>query len=160
ALNLEELPEPQAGPGQVVVRVKAVGVNPVDVSIRTGAYSKIVPLPYTPGSDAAGTVEAAGDGVLHVKRGDPVFVTGTTSPSFTGACAEFALCRAAQAPPLPAGLSFAQGAAIYVPYGTAYRSLIQRARGQAGETVLVHGASGGVGVAATQLARSQGFRVI
>ncbi len=117
-------------------------------------------MPSTPGSEAAGTVEAVGDGVRHVKPGDAVFITGTTSPSFTGACAEFALCRAAQVHPLPAGLSFAQGAAIYIPYGTAYRSLIQRARGQAGETVLVHGASGGVGVAATQLARAQGFRVI
>jgi NADPH2:quinone reductase len=159
-LKLEEVPEPQAGPGQVVVRVKAVGVNPVDTSIRNGAYSKIVPLPYTPGSDAAGTVEAVGDGVRHVKAGDPVFTTGTTSPSFTGACAELALCRAAQVHPLPQGLSFAQGAAIYIPYGTAYRSLVQRARGQAGETLLVHGASGGVGIAATQLARAQGFRVI
>ena len=159
-LKLEEVPEPQAGPGQVVLRVQAVGVNPVDTSIRTGAYSKVVPLPYTPGSDAAGVVEAVGDGVRHVAPGDRVFVTGTTSPSFTGACAERALCRASQVHPLPAGLSFAQGAAIHIPYGTAYRSLIQRARGQAGETVLVHGASGGVGVAAVQIARAHGFCVI
>src|SRR5262245_40667979 len=80
ALNLERRPEPQAAPGQVVLRVKAVGVNPVDVSIRTGAYSKIVSLPYTPGSDAAGIVEAVGDGVRHVKPGDAVFITGTSSP--------------------------------------------------------------------------------
>jgi NADPH2:quinone reductase len=159
-LTLEDVPEPQAGPGQVVLRVKAVGVNPVDTSIRTGAYSKVVSPPYTPGSDAAGIVEAVGDGVRHVTPGDPAFITGTTSPSFTGACAELALCRAAQVHPLPQGLSFAQGAAIYIPYGTAYRSLIQRARGQAGETVFVHGASGGVGIAATQIARAQGLRVI
>ncbi|MBI3856738.1 MAG: NADPH:quinone reductase [Planctomycetes bacterium] len=159
-LKLEELPEPKAGPGQVLVRVKAVGVNPVDVSIRSGAYAKVVALPYTPGSDAAGLVEAAGEGVTHVKPGDRVFLTGTTSPSFTGAAAELALSRAAQVHPLPERLSFSQGAAIYIPYGTAYRSLIQRARGQAGESVLVHGASGGVGVAATQIARSQGLRVI
>ncbi len=158
--KLEDVPEPKAGPGQVVVRVKAVGVNPVDVSIRNGAYSKVVQPPYTPGSDAAGLVEAVGDGVKHVKSGDRVFVTGTTSPSFTGACAEVALCRAVQVHPLPASLSFSQGAAIYIPYGTAYRSLIQRARGQAGETVLIHGASGGVGVAATQIAHAHGFRVI
>ena len=105
-------------------------------------------------------MEAAGDGVCHVRPGDRVFITGTTSPSFTGACAELALCRAAQVHPLPAGLSFSQGAAIYIPYGTAYRSLIQRAGGLPGETVLIHGASGGVGVAATQLARARGFRVI
>jgi NADPH2:quinone reductase len=159
-LKLEELPEPKAGPGQVVVRIKAVGVNPVDVTIRNGAYSKVVAPPYTPGSDGAGLVEAAGDGVTHVKPGDRVFITGTTSPSFTGACAELALCRAAQVHPLPESLSFPQGAAIYIPYGTAYRSLIQRARGQAGETVFVHGASGGVGIAATQIARAHGFRVI
>jgi NADPH2:quinone reductase len=159
-VKLEDVPEPKAGPGLVVVRVKAVGVNPVDVSIRGGAYSKTVQLPYTPGSDAAGVVEAVGDGVKHVKPGDRVFTTGTTSPSFTGACAELALCREAQVHPLPAALSFAQGAAIYIPYGTAFRALIQRARGQAGETVLVHGASGGVGVAATQIARAGGFRVI
>src|SRR5437773_3556684 len=159
-LKFEDVPDPQAGPGQVVVRVKAVGVNPVDVSIRTGAYGKVVPLPYTPGSDAAGLVESLGEGVKHVKPGDPVFITGTTSPGFTGAGAELALCRAAQVHPLPPSLSFPQGAAIYIPYGTAYRALIQRARGQAGETVLVHGASGGVGVAATQIARAHGFRVI
>jgi NADPH2:quinone reductase len=159
-LQLEDIPEPKAGPGQVLVRVKAVGVNPVDTSIRTGAYSKIVAPPYTPGSDAAGLVEAAGEGVCHVRPGDRVFITGTTSPSFTGACAELALCRAAQVHPLPPGLSFPQGASIYIPYGTAYRSLLQRARGQAGETVLIHGASGGVGVAATQVARARGFRVI
>jgi len=158
-LKLEELPAPAAGPGLVVVRIKAVGVNPVDVSIRTGAYKNVVP-PYTPGSDAAGLVESTGEGVSHVKAGDRVFITGTTSPSFTGAYAELAQCRAGQVHPLPAALSFPQGAAIYVPYGTAYRSLIQRARAQAGETVLVHGASGGVGIASVQIARAMGLRVI
>jgi NADPH2:quinone reductase len=158
-LKLEELTAPRAGPGQVLVRVKAVGVNPVDVSIRNGAYKNVVP-PYTPGSDAAGLVEAAGEGVSHLRTGDRVFITGTTSPSFTGACAELALCRATQAHPLPAPLSFSQGAAIYVPYGTAYRSLVQRARAQAGETVFVHGASGGVGIASVQIARALGLRVI
>src|SRR5882672_6690753 len=158
-LKLEDMAAPQAGPGQVLVRVRAVGVNPVDVSIRNGAYKNVVP-PYIPGSDAAGIVEAAGDGVTHVKAGDRVFVTGTTSPSFTGAYAEFALSRANQIHPLPGPLSFAQGAAIFVPYGTAYRSLVQRARAQAGETVFVHGASGGVGIASVQIARALGLRVI
>jgi NADPH2:quinone reductase len=158
-LQLEDVTAPQAGPGQVAVRVKAVGVNPVDVSIRTGAYKNVIP-PYIPGSDAAGLVEATGEGVTHVKPGDRVFITGTTSPSFTGAYAEVALSRAGQVHPLPAPLSFPQGAAIYVPYGTAYRSLVQRARAQAGETVFVHGASGGVGIASVQLARAMGLRVI
>lgn len=158
-LQFEDAPRPDPDPDQVLVRVKAVGVNPVDVSIRNGAYKNVTP-PYIPGSDAAGLVEATGDGVAHVKAGDRVFITGTTSPSFTGAYAEFALCRAAQVHPLPAPLTFAQGAAIYVPYGTAYRSLIQRARAQAGETVFVHGASGGVGIASVQIGRALGLRVI
>jgi NADPH2:quinone reductase len=158
-LKLEELPEPKPGPGEVAVRVKAVGVNPVDVTIRNGAYKNVVP-PYTPGSDGAGTVAAVGDGVTHVKPGDRVFITGTTSPSFTGAYAEVALSRTSQVHPLPEKLTFSQGATIYIPYGTAYRSLVQRARAQAGETVLVHGASGGVGVASVQIARAMGLRVI
>lgn len=160
ALKMEDLPEPKAGPGQVVVRVKAVGVNPVDTYIRSGAYAKVIQPPYTPGSDAAGVVEQAGDGVRHVKQGDRVFITGTTSPGFSGACAELALSRSPQVHPLPAALSFQQGAAIYIPYGTAFRSLFHRARGQAGETVLVHGASGGVGIASCQIGRAYGFRVI
>jgi NADPH2:quinone reductase len=158
-LKLEDVPAPQAGPGLVLVRVKAVGVNPVDVTIRNGAYKNVTP-PYIPGSDAAGVVEAAGDGVAHVKAGDRVFITGTTSPSFTGAYAEFALSKAAQVHPLPSTLTFPQGAAIYVPYGTAYRSLVQRAKGQANETVFVHGASGGVGIASVQIGRALGLRVI
>jgi len=158
-LRLEDIAEPQAGPGQVLVRVKAVGVNPVDVSIRNGAYKNVVP-PYIPGSDAAGVVEAAGDGVAGVRPGDRVFLTGTTSPGFTGAYAEFALSRAGQVHPLPERLTFPQGAAIYVPYGTAYRSLVQRAKARAGETVFVHGASGGVGIASVQIGRALGLRVI
>jgi len=158
-LKLEDVERPRPGPGEVLVRVKAVGVNPVDVSIRSGAYKLVTP-PYTPGSDAAGLVEEVGAGPGSVRAGDRVFATGTTSPSFTGAYAEFALCAAGQVHPLPEPLSFAQGAAIYVPYGTAYRSLVQRARARAGETVFVHGASGGVGIASVQIARAMGLRVI
>jgi NADPH2:quinone reductase len=159
-LRLEEMPEPDAGPGLVVVRLRAIGVNPVDVSIRKGQYGKAITPPYTPGSDAAGVVERVGGGVETVKPGDRVFLTGTTSPGFTGAYAELALCRAAQVHPLPDPLTFPQGAAIHIPYGTAYRALVQRAKGQPGEWVFVHGASGGVGVAAVQLAKARGFRVI
>jgi NADPH2:quinone reductase len=159
-LKMEEVPEPRAGAGQVVVRVKAVGVNPVDTYIRSGGYGKAIQLPYIPGSDAAGLVEAVGDGVTRVRPGDRVFITGTTSAGFSGACVELALCRAAQVHPLPVGLTFSQGAAIHIPYGTAFRALFHRARGQAGETVLVHGASGGVGIAAVQIARAHGFTVI
>jgi NADPH2:quinone reductase len=158
-LKVETLPDPAPGPGEVVVRVKAVGVNPVDTYIRSGGYGTAYSVPYTPGSDAAGTVEAVGPGVARVKAGDRVYGGGTTAPGFSGACAELVRCREAQVHPLPTSLSFAQGAAIHVPYATAWRALYQRARATPGETVLVHGASGGVGTAALQIARSGGFTV-
>jgi len=154
-LRLEETADPQPGPGQVLVTVAAVGVNPVDTYVRSGGYGKR-PLPYTPGSDAAGTVEAVGEGVTTVKVGDRVYLAGT----LTGAYAGKALCTAAQVRPLPARLSFAQGAAVHVPYYTAFYGLNERARALPGESLLVHGASGGVGIAAVQIARAAGLTVI
>jgi NADPH2:quinone reductase len=155
-MKLEQVPDFTAGPGQVVVSVKAVGVNPVDTYIRSGAYAVKPPLPYTPGLDAAGTVAAVGEGVESVGVGERVYVAGT----LRGAYAEQALCDAAQVHRLPERVSFAQGAGVNVPYATAYRALYNRAHGQPGETVLVHGASGGVGIAAVQMARAGGFTVI
>jgi NADPH2:quinone reductase len=155
-MKLEEVADPQPSPGQVLVRIRAVGVNPVDSYIRTGTYAVHPPLPYTPGLDAAGTVEAVGSDVSGVEVGDRVYVGG----SITGAYAELALCEAWQVHPLPQPVTFAQGAAVNVPYATAYRALFQRADAQPGEVVLVHGASGGVGVAAVQLARAAGMTVI
>jgi NADPH2:quinone reductase len=155
-LKLEEVPDPTPGPGQVVVRVKAAGVNPVDTYIRSGAYAMKPQLPYTPGADAAGTVEALGAGVTGLAKGERVY----TLCAVHGVCAELALCEAKDVKPLPAGISFAQGAGISVPYGTAYRGLFHRGRAVAGETVLVHGASGGVGLAGVQLARAHGLTVI
>jgi len=155
-MKLEEVPDLTAGPGQVVVSVKAVGVNPVDTYIRAGAYAVKPALPYTPGMDAAGTVEAVGDGVESVQVGERVYIAGAPR----GAYAAQALCEAAQVHPLPARVSFAQGAGVNVPYATAYRALYERAHGHPGETVLVHGASGGVGIAAVQMARAGGFTVI
>jgi len=155
-MKLEEVPDLAAGPGQVVVSVKAVGVNPVDSYIRAGTYYLKPPLPYTPGMDAAGTVAAVGEGVESVQVGERVYVAGT----LRGAYAEQALCEAAQVHPLPGRVSFAQGAGVNVPYATAYRALYRRAHGQPGETLLVHGASGGVGIAAVQMARAGGFIVI
>jgi NADPH2:quinone reductase len=154
-LQLEEVSDLRPGPGQVVVRVKAAGVNPVDTYIRAGAYTK-PPVPYTPGFDGAGLVDAVGEGVKRVKPGDRVYIAG----SITGTYAELALCDAAQVHPLPAPISFAQGAAVGIPYVTAYRSLFHCGRAQAGEVVFVHGASGGVGIAAVQLARAAGMTVI
>ena len=155
-MKLEEVPNLTPGAGQVVVSVKAAGVNPVDSYIRTGTYAAKPPLPYTPGMDAAGTVEAVGEGVESVKVQDRVYVAGT----LRGAYAEQALCDAWQVHRLPERVSFAQGAGVNVPYATAYRALYNRAHGQPGETVLVHGASGGVGIAAVQMARAGGLTVI
>jgi NADPH2:quinone reductase len=155
-LRIEEVPEPQPGPGQVVVRIKAAGVNPVDTYIRAGTYPRKPQLPYTPGADGAGVVESAGDGVTRVKPGDRVYLGG----GITGTYAELALFDEWSVWPLPAHITFAQGAGVNVPYVTAFRALFQRAQGRGGETVLVHGASGGVGIAAVQLARAAGLRVI
>ena len=154
-MRLEEVPDPTPGPGQVVVRVHAAGVNPVEVYLRSGSYGRI-PLPYTPGADAAGVVEQVGEGVRGVSPGDRVYVAGSVS----GTYAEKALCNASQVHSLPAQISFAQGAGIGVPYVTAYRALFQRARAVAAEVVLVHGGTGGVGVAAVQFARAAGMEVI
>jgi NADPH:quinone reductase len=154
-MRIVEAPDPSPGPGQVLVRIRAAGVNPVETYIRSGAYARRPALPYTPGHDAAGIVEAVGDGVTGVAAGDRVY----TSETVTGAYAELALCNAARVHPLPGSVSYAQGAAVGVPYATAWRALFQRARAVPGETVLVHGASGGVGIAAVQIARAAGLRV-
>jgi NADPH2:quinone reductase len=140
----------------VLVRVKAAGVNPVDTYIRAGVYARKPPLPYTPGMDAGGVVEAAGPNVKRFKAGDRVYTNG----SITGVCAELALCDESRVHHLPSNISFAQAAGLGVPYGTAYRALFQRGQGKPGETVLVHGASGGVGVACVQFARAAGLTVI
>ena len=155
-LKLEEIPAPQPGQGQVLVKNHAVGVNPVDTYLRTNTDNRGPKLPYTPGSDAAGVIEAVGPGVTSVKVGDRVYVGG----SLSGAYAEKSLCTEAQVHALPANASFGQGAAMNVPYATAYHALINRGHGAAGESVLVHGASGGVGIAAVQIARARGMTVI
>jgi NADPH2:quinone reductase len=155
-MKLEDLPELKPGAGQVVVHVHAAGVNPVDTYIRSGAYARKPSLPYTPGSDAAGVVGAVGDGVKRLKKGDRVYIAGTVS----GAYAQQALCQESQVYPLPQKISFAQGAGVFVPYATAYRAIFQLADAKAADVLLVHGASGGVGTAAVQLARAAGMTVI
>jgi NADPH2:quinone reductase len=155
-MKLEETPKNPPGPGQVLVRVKAAGVNPVDTYIRAGVYARKPALPYTPGTDGAGVVEAVGEGVKRVKAGDRVYTSGT----LTGTYAEFAVAAESQVHPLPQKISYAQGAGVYVPFATAYRALFQLAHARPGETVLIHGATGGVGVAAVQLARAAGLTVI
>jgi NADPH2:quinone reductase len=155
-LRLEEVPTPPPGPGEVLVRMHAIGVNPVETYIRAGTYARLPALPYTPGNDGAGVVEQVGSDVNEFTAGDRVYTAG----SLSGTYAEFALCKTEQVHPLPANVSFAQGAAMGTPYATAYRGLFQRADAKPGETVLVHGASGGVGTAAVQLARARGLRVL
>ena len=155
-MKLEEIPAPRPEAGQVLVCVHATGVNPADTYMRSGNYAIKPPLPYTPGVDAAGIIEAVGAGVTRVKPRDRVYTSG----SLTGTCADYAVALESQVHPLPARVSFAQGAGVYIPYGTAYRALHQIARARAAETVLVHGASGGVGIAAVQFARAAGMTVL
>jgi NADPH2:quinone reductase len=155
-MKLESVPDLKAGRGQVVVRIHATGVNPVESYIRAGAYPRKPQLPYTPGTDGGGLVLAVGEGVAGCKAGDRVYVAG----SLSGTYAEQAVCTEAQVHRLSETASFAQGAAMGVPYATAYRAMFQITRAAAGETMLVHGASGGVGTAAVQLGRAAGLTVI
>jgi len=141
---------------QVVVEVRAVGVNPVETYIRSGNYGRVPPLPYTPGADGAGIVHAVGDGVTRFHKGDRVYVAGTK----TGSYAQYTLAAESQVYPLPERVSFSGGASINIPYGTAYKALVQKCRPKAGQTVLVHGATGGVGIAAVQIGLALGLKVI
>ena len=159
-LSLEDVPVPGPGPHQVVVRVHAAGVNPVDTYIRAGAYASKPNLPYIPGSDGAGTIEAIGTDVHGIKPGDRVYLLKPGGGALPGTYAERTLCDVPHVHPLPRNLSFEQGAAIGVAYAPAYRALVQRVQAQPAETVLVHGASGGVGIASVQLASSRGMTVI
>ncbi len=157
-MKIENVPDPVPGPTQVLIRVKAVGVNPVDTYIRSGTYARKPTLPYTPGSDVSGTVEAAGSNVSAFRKGDRVYAHSVAAGS--GGYAELTLSEESQVRRLPDSVSFQQGAAMGVPYGTAWRALVMKAQARPGETVLVHGASGGVGTAAVQIARSRGLTVI
>ena len=154
-MKLVEVPQPHPASGQVLVRMHAAGVNPVETYIRAGTYPRKPALPFTPGNDGAGVIEQVSSEVK-LRPGDRVYTAG----SISGTYAEFALCHAAQVHPLAANASFAQGAAMGTPYATAYRGLFQRGQATSGETVLIHGASGGVGTAAVQLARARGLRVL
>ena len=155
-LKLNEIPTPKPEAGQVLVKVHAAGVNPYDTYMRTGTYAIKPPLPYTPGSDAAGVVESVGAGVKSLKPGDRVY----TAKTITGAYAEYTLTLEAQAQKLPDNISFEQGAGVWVPYGTAYHAIYHEAKVRASETVLVHGASGGVGSASVQMLHALGCTVI
>ena len=154
-LRIEQVHTPETKPGTLLIRIEAVGINPVETYVRSGSNPSLA-RPYTPGSDAAGTVVAVGQGIGAEWLDRKIYTSGT----LTGAYAQFALVTLEQAHELPAGFDAAMGAAVHVPYFTAYRALFQRAQTKPGETILIHGGSGGVGIAAIQLARWAGLRVV
>ena len=159
-MKIEDVSERAPAPGQVLVGIKAAGVNPVDTYIRSGNYAALPQLPYTPGADAAGVVEAVGSDTHGFKPGDRVYVSGTAEGRAAGAYAEKAICSTDQVHRLPHRVTFAEGAGVGVPYVTAWRALFDKGRAVPGEAVLIHGASGAVGVAATQIASAAGMTVL
>jgi len=154
-LKLEEIPDPAAGPGQVVIRAKAIGVNPVETYVRAGKYGPR-DFPFTPGTDIGGIIESVGAGVTQWKKGDRVYSAST----LTGAYAELALADSTKIYRLPEKVSFAQGAALGVPAATAYKAAFLRGKALPAETVLIHGASGSVGLFCVQMLRAHGCTII
>tara|TARA_B100000676_G_C18091087_1_gene859820 strand:+ start:1293 stop:2267 length:975 start_codon:yes stop_codon:yes gene_type:complete len=159
-LKYEEAEDPKAGPGEVVIDIKAAGINPADTYMRGGAYAIKPDLPYTPGGDAAGVVAEIGHDVTEFAIGDAVFVGVAMGFDMTGCYAQKVVRAAGDVLPLPAGVNFAQASALGVPYATAHYGLFARGGAKAGETVFIHGASGSVGTAAIQLAKRAGLNVI
>ena len=159
-MKVEEIPDPVAGPGEVLIGIEAIGVNPVDTYVRSGVYAMLPALPYTPGGDAAGMVEAVGEGVSEYAVGDRVYMAAIAGGGHSGAMAEKAAVPLNKLFHLPANTSFAAGAALGVPYATAYYGLHLRGQARPGQTLFVHGASGAVGTAAVQMARALGMTVI
>jgi NADPH2:quinone reductase len=154
-LQLCEVPDLKPGPDQLLIRLHAAGVNPVDTYIRSGTYAKLPPLPYTPGMDGAGVVQAAGSQVRGYRKGQRVYLSG----SLSGTYAEECLCLPTHIHPLPPQVSFEEGACFGIPYATASYALFHRGGARKGQSVLIHGATGGVGIAAVQIARRAGLRV-
>lgn len=155
ALNWTEMPTPTPGPGEVLIRIEAASLNFPDLLIVQNKYQIKPPLPFVPGSEYAGTVEAVGDGVSQLRVGQRVAcLTGT------GGFATHAIAPAKVCMPLPQGFPATDAAAFIMIYATSYHALVDRAQLQAGETVLVMGAAGGVGTAAIQIAKAMGARVI
>ena len=159
-LKLDEVADPIPGPGEVVIDVRAAGINPADTYMRNGSYAIVPKLPYIPGGDAGGVVSAIGAGVRDFHVGDKVFVGTALSFDLTGCYAERVKRKASEVLHLPPGVSFAAAAAFGVSYTTAHYSLFERGDARAGETVFIHGASGSVGTSAIQLAKRAGLKVI
>ncbi|CAF1362430.1 unnamed protein product [Adineta steineri] len=152
----KDVPIPEIKPQEVLIRIHASGVNPVETYIRSGVYTRLPKLPYTPGGDCSGVIERVGDEVTKFKTGDRVFTVKTV----TGTYSEYCAAHPDHVFPLPSNVSFEEGSALGTPYFTAYRALVIKGHAKPNETVLIHGASGGVGIAAVQLAKSLGLRVI
>jgi NADPH:quinone reductase len=159
-LQLETVDDPTPGPGEVVIVLRAAGVNPADTYMRSGTYAVLPKLPYIPGGDGGGLISAVGPDVTEHKVGDRVFVGTALSFDLTGCYAEKVKRKASEVLSLPKGVTFAQAAAFGVSYPTAHNALFERGGAQAGETVFIHGASGSVGSSAIQLAKRAGLRVI
>lgn len=159
-LRYTQAPIPQPAAGQVRVKMHAVGVNPVETYIRAGSYAIKPALPYTPGNDGAGVVDAVGEGVTGLQEGQRVFVAATLAQHNTGTYAEYTVCDADAVHGLPGNTSFEQGAGLGTPGLAAAHALFFRAGVKPGEVVLVHGGSGGVGTLAVQLARRAGAVVL
>lgn len=155
ALTWQTLPMPEPGPGQVLVAIEAASLNFPDVLIVQNKYQIKPPLPFVPGAEFAGTVTAVGEGVAHLKVGSKVAALSGTGGFGTHTLVSAALCM-----PLPTGFPAVDAAAFIMTYATSYHALIDRAALQAGETVLILGAAGGVGTAAIQIAKAAGARVI
>ncbi|MBU2647610.1 NADPH:quinone reductase [bacterium] len=154
-MKIADIPIPEPGADQICLKVDSAGVNPVECYVRSGIYPVLPKLPYTPGIDAAGTIAAVGSGVKGWAVGDRVYVTR----SISGTYAEYTICHQSMVYTLPENITFCQGAAIGVPGSAAWRSLFYRGQAQPGERLLVHGASGSVGLFAIQLARLAGMEV-
>ena len=155
ALSWKELPTPTPKAGEVLIEIKAASVNFPDLLIVQNKYQMKPPLPFVPGSEYAGVVQAVGDGVTHLKVGQHVACLSGTGGFATHTMAPAALCM-----PLPAGFPFVDAAAFIMIYATSHHALADRAQLKAGETVLVLGAAGGVGTSAIQIAKALGARVI
>jgi NADPH2:quinone reductase len=154
-MQFEEVAVPEPGPGQVRIRVRAAGLNFFDILQIQGKYQTKPPFPFTPGAEAAGVVDACGQGVAAFAPGDRVLAF-----VLHGAFSEYALAAADRVFPMPDGMDFAQGAALPIVYHTSYLALERRARLSEGEWLLVHAGASGVGMAAIQLGCALGARVI
>jgi len=157
-LKLESAPKPACGDGEMLIRVRAAGVNPIDWKLRSGGAARLVRFPYVPGFDVAGVIEQVGKGITKFKPGDEVFAMVDLRRG--GGYAEYAIARESEVAIKPAKISFTDAASIPLVTLTAWQALFDTAKLSSGQTVLIHGGAGGVGSMAVQLAKWKGAHVI